>query len=163
LSLESGYPINTKYYKLDTTNIAKLGLKGNDKVDPKPEADEPKPSLKEANKAKPRSKETDKARPLKEADDPNPRLNGTDKANPKLKEVDEPKLKPKKADKPKHKSKGTGEAKRALEDLENGGDGTKKVAKTSSDANYLHYLQSTVNEYFPDPPKGEYTAKGLLK
>ncbi|KAJ6110044.1 hypothetical protein N7486_002279 [Penicillium sp. IBT 16267x] len=200
-SIECGYPIETKDYKLETTKIAKLGLKGKDKASSKLEASGSKPSLKEADKARPRLKEadkpkplketdkpkplkeadkarprlkeadkpkplkeTDKPKPLKEADEPNARLKETDKvksklketdkAKPKLKDVDKLRLKPKKANKPKSESKGTGEAKRALEDPEDDGNGAKKVAKTSSDVNYLHCLHSIVDEGFPDLPKG---------
>ncbi|KAJ5552590.1 poly polymerase 2 [Penicillium frequentans] len=157
-SIECGYPIDTKDYRLETAKIAGLRPKANDKASSKPEADGPKSNTKKANKVKPKAKETNDPEPkLKEVDEPNPRLERTDKAKPKPKEADEIKLGPIKADKPKPKLKGSGgagEAKRALEGLEDAGDGTKKVAKTSSDANYLHFLQSTVNEFFPDLPKG---------
>ncbi|KAJ5805840.1 uncharacterized protein N7503_003442 [Penicillium pulvis] len=157
LSIECGYPIDAKDYRLETIKIAGLRPKANDKASPKPEADGPKPDMKKANKAKSKSKETDDPEPkLKEVDEPNPRLKRTDKAKPKPKEADEIKLRPIKADKPKPKLKAfgaAGEAKRTLEGLEDAGDGTKKVAKTSSDADYLHYLQNNVHKFFPDLPK----------
>ncbi|KAJ5986491.1 hypothetical protein N7451_010856 [Penicillium sp. IBT 35674x] len=158
LSLECGYPIDTKDYKLETKKIAGLRPKANDKASPKAEADEPKLNTKKANKAKPKPKETADPEPkLKEVDEPNPILKRSDKAKLKSKKTDEPKLRPMKADNSKPKIRGpggAGEAKRALEDLEDASDGSKKVAKTSSDADYLQYLQSTVNELFPDLPKG---------
>lgn len=161
LSLECGYPINTKDYKLTTKKIAKLGLNGDNKASPTSVADGPKPSLKEADKTKSKPKQADKPKPLKETDDPNPRLKGPEKAKANLKEVDEPKLDPKKIEKPRPKSKGSGEAKRALEDLEDGGDGIKKVAKISSNTDYLRDLQRTAGEFLPDPLKGEFTAEGV--
>ncbi|KAJ5663380.1 poly-ribose polymerase [Penicillium longicatenatum] len=139
-SLSCRCPVDTKKYRLETTKLAQLRLKASEKASPRPEAKEkPKLNVKKVESSKPRLKNPDERQlKLKDANE----RNVLAKSQPK--ENDEAKPKSKGIEKPKPKYKGIGESKRALECFEDG-DGTKKVAKTSSK---VIHLKGIVDENF---------------